>query len=154
NLAAHGVSYAFALLVEAPVIMLMSASTALVEDATSFRRLRSFMYALNGGATALLGLVLLPPVFDALMRDLIGLPDDVARLARGALLLLLPWPAAIGYRRFYQGMLIRAGRTRTVAIGTVLRLAAMATTSLALYAFAALPGALVAAAALSAGVVA
>ena len=34
NLAAHGVAYAFALLVEAPVIMLMSATTALVRPNT------------------------------------------------------------------------------------------------------------------------
>ena len=152
NLAAYGVAFAFALLVEAPVIMLMSASTALVEDATSYRRLRNFTHALNAGSTALLPLVLAPPVYDALMRGLIGLPDEVASLTWGALWLLLPWPGAIGYRRFYQGLLIRAGRTRAVAIGTVLRLAGMATTGVALYAFLDLPGAWVGAASLSAGV--
>ena len=42
NLAAYGVAFAFAILIEAPVIMIMSASTALVEDGPSFRRLRNF----------------------------------------------------------------------------------------------------------------
>ncbi len=37
NLAAYGVAYAFAILTEAPVIMLMSAATALVQDGHSFR---------------------------------------------------------------------------------------------------------------------
>jgi len=51
NLAAHGVAFAFALLIEAPVIMIMSASAALAEDKLSFIRLRNFIYALNGLVT-------------------------------------------------------------------------------------------------------
>jgi hypothetical protein len=152
NLAAHGVAYAFALLVEAPVIMLMSASTALVGDAASYRRLRNFSALLNAGSTALLLFVLVPPVYRAIMTDVLVLPPDVARLTHGALWLLLPWPAAIGFRRFYQGLLIRAGRTRAVATGTVLRLSAMALTGFVLYRFFTIPGAWVGAAALSAGV--
>ena len=42
NLAAYGVAFSFALIVEAPVIMLMSASTALVKDYHSFKKLRNF----------------------------------------------------------------------------------------------------------------
>jgi progressive ankylosis protein len=152
NLAAYGVAYAFAILVESPVIMLMSASTALVEDAQSYRRLRRFATALNALATGLLLLVLVPPVFDALMRQLIGLPPEVADIVYGALWILLPWPAAIGYRRFLHGVLIRSGRTRRVAYGTGLRLGSMAATALGLTATG-LPGAWVGAAALSAGVI-
>jgi Na+-driven multidrug efflux pump len=154
NLAAHGVAFAFAILVEAPVIMLMSASTALVEDARTYRRLRNFANALNAGSTALLLLVLVPGVYHTLMETLIGLPPEVARLTYGALWILLPWPAAIGYRRLLHGLLIRSGRTRLVAIGTVLRLLGMSATALVLFRFFELPGAWVGAAALSTGVVA
>lgn len=152
NLAAHGVAYAFALLVEAPVIMIMSASTALAEDAHSFRRLRAFTYALNAAVTVAMLTLLVPPVFRIVMLDLIAIPGDVADLTYVALWLLLPWPGAIGYRRFYQGLLIRGGRTRLVAYGTVLRLTTMATTALMLYVTIAPPGAWVGAAALAAGV--
>ncbi len=152
NLAAYGVAFAFALLVEAPVIMIMSASTALVEDGPSFRRLRNFTYALNAAITAIMLVLLIPPVFDVVMRDLIALPDEVVRLAYVALWILLPWPGAIGYRRFFQGLLIRDGRTRLVAYGTVLRLVTMAGTALALFFTIAPPGAWVGAAALAAGV--
>jgi progressive ankylosis protein len=152
NLAAYGVAFAFAILIESPVIMLMSASTALVEDATSYRRLRNFANVLNAGSTALLLVVLVPPVYDFLMRSLLGLPDGVVALVYGTLWLLLPWPAAIGYRRFLHGVMIRSGRTRRVAYGTLLRLAGMATTALLLFAGTDLPGAWVGAAALSAGV--
>ncbi len=152
NLAAHGVAVAFAILVESPVIMIMSASTALVSDALSFRRLRNFTYGLNTAITAVMLVALLPPVFTFVMQTLIGLPTEISRLTYGALLILLPWPAAIGYRRFFQGLLIRAGSTRLVAYGTVIRLGTMTTTALVLYLVFAVPGAYAGAGALSAGV--
>jgi len=153
NLAAHGVAFAFAVLIEAPVIMLMSASTALVEDAVSYRKLRNFAIALNVASTALLLVVLLPPVYDFLMRRLIELPPAVADLTYGALWIFLPWPAAIGFRRFAQGVLIRSGRTRLVATGTLIRLGAMSTTGVVVALFTDLPGAWVGASALSVAVI-
>lgn len=152
NLAAHGVAFAFAILIEAPVIMLLSASTALVEDRLTYRRLRNFTWALNLGATLLLLVTLVPAVYDFIMRTAIGLPEPVADLTYGALWILLPWPAAIGIRRFLQGLLIRTGRTRLVALGTVIRLAAMAMVGTVLAVATELPGASVGAGALSAGV--
>ena len=152
NLAAYGVAFAFAIVVEAPVIMLMSASTALVEDAESYRRLRNFTTVLNALASGLLVFVLVPPVYGFLIHSVLGLPAEVARLTYGALWILLPWPGAIGYRRFVQGVLIRSGRTRLVALGTVVRLSSMAATALALHGASSLPGAWVGAAALTVGV--
>ncbi len=152
NLAAYGVAFAFALLVEAPVIMMLSASTALVEDRLSYLRLRNFTFALNGIITAVQLLILIPPVFSFIMRDLIALPEEVASLTYGALWLLLPWPGAIGYRRFYHGVLIRDGHTRLVAVGTAIRLSTMATTGLGLFFLLRPPGAFVGAASLSMGV--
>ena len=70
------------------------------------------------GLSALLTLVqvglLAPPVFDAVSQGL-ALPDEVARLTHGGLLIMLPWTGAIGYRRFRQGLLIRSNLTRRVA---------------------------------------
>ena len=152
NLAAYGVAFAFAILVESPVIMLMSASTALVEDARSYRRLRAFANHLNALSTGLLLLLLVPPVYDLVIRAGLGLPSEVADLVYGALWILLPWPAAIGYRRFIHGVLIRAGYTRRVAYGTGIRLATMAGTGVVL-AGTGIPGAWVGAGALASGVV-
>jgi hypothetical protein len=154
NLAAYGVAWAFALLAEAPIIMLMSASTALVDDALSLQRLRTFAFALIGATTAAMLLLLVPPVYRALMLGVLALPEEVARRTYVALWILLPWPGAIGYRRFYQGLLIRAGRPRLVASGTVVRLTTMMATALALFSTLSLPGAWVGAAALAAGVLA
>ena len=44
NLAAYGIAYSLALIVEAPVIMMMSASTALVKNYHSYIQLKRFTY--------------------------------------------------------------------------------------------------------------
>ncbi len=152
NLAAHGVAFAIAILIEAPVMMIMSAATALVRNRDSYRRLRLFAHGLNAFATALLCILLVPTVFRATALDLLNLPRPVADLTYGALWIFLPWPTAIGYRRFLHGVMIRAGKTRQVAAGTLLRLGAMGGTALVLGRFFDIPGAWVGAASLTAGV--
>ncbi len=154
NLAAYGVAFSFALIVEAPVIMMMSASTALVRDRRSFVALRRFAWMLNAATTAAVVVLVLPPVFDTVARSLVGLPAEVTWRAHLATAILIPWPAAIGYRRFYQGILIRSHLTRRVAYGTVVRLFAMAGTALACFVHGGVEGAAVGACALTAGVVA
>jgi hypothetical protein len=153
NLAAYGVAWAFAILIESPVIMLMSAATALAEDAAAYRKLRNFAVALNVAATTPFAVMLIPAVHDFVMAGVLGLPAAVVRLIYGSLWLLIPWPAAIGYRRFLHGVLIRSGRTRLVAVGTALRIATLVSISLLLFKVTDLPGAWVGAAGLTAGVV-
>jgi hypothetical protein len=88
------------------------------------------------------------------MLDLVAVPQEVADLSYWALWILLPWPGAIGYRRFFHGILIRDGRTRLVALGTGVRLTFMAGTGLALFFLFRPPGAWVGAASLTMGVLA
>ena len=152
NLAAYGVAFSFALIVEAPIIMMMSASTALVTNRFSFLKLRNFTLLLNGGITLVMIILILPPVFPLLAEDLIGLPPEVAHLTHLATALLLPWPGAIGFRRFYQGLLISNNLTRRVAYGTVIRLMSMGVSALIAALMTDLPGAAVGAVALSVGV--
>ena len=152
NLAAYGVALSIALLVEAPVIMMMSAATALVRDRGSYLRLRNFTFALSLGVTLVMGVLALPPIFYPVALELIGLPQQVADLTYRAILLLLPWPGAIGYRRFYQGLLIRSHRTRLIAMGTLIRLFTMVSVSFFLFLESQVSGACVAAVALSSGV--
>ncbi len=152
NLAAFGVAFSFALIVEAPVIMLMSASTAIVKDYFSFKKLRNFTYFLNGTITLFMLVLLVPSIFEFIAIDLIVLPTRVAEITYWAFAALLPWPAAIGYRRFYQGILIRNNLTRFVTFGTVVRLFTMLATTILLFFFINLDGAVIASIALSVGV--
>ena len=152
NLAAHGVAFAMAIIIEAPVIMMMGAATVLVDGRISFLRLRRFTMVLNVLMTLGMLVLVATPAYKLVLQDWIGLDERIAELARGAMALLLPWPAAIGYRRFHQGLLIRSGSTRLVAYGTAVRLTSMTATAAALYLFSDLPGAWVGACALSTGV--
>ena len=143
NLAAFGVAFSFGVLIEAPIIMLMSASTALVKNRDSYTRLRNFSLTLIAICTLIMLIFITPPVFYFIVQRLIGLPENVALLTHQACILLIPWPGAIGYRRFYQGILIRSNLTRRVAYGTVIRLTTMSTTALICYIFFSLNGAMV-----------
>ncbi|MBT8380250.1 MAG: hypothetical protein KJN64_13575 [Ignavibacteria bacterium] len=152
NLAAYGVAFSFALIIEAPIIMIMSASTALVKNLQSFNKLRNFTYAANFLITFLMLVLIIPDVFYFITEMLIGLPSEVSTLTHLATIILLPWPGAIGYRRFYQGILIRNNLTRRVAYGTIIRLVSMSLTAILLFLFTEVEGVVVGAAALSVAV--
>ncbi len=76
-----------------------------------------------GALTTLQVLVALTPLYYLITQGLIGVPGSIAAPVRLGLMILLPWPWAIGHRRFHQGLLIRLGRSPSVRIGTVARLA-------------------------------
>jgi len=153
NLAAYGVAFAFALIVESPVIMMMSASVALVRNEYSFYKLRNFVYSVNLLITLFIIILIISPIFYFLTIELMNLPPEVAVLTHKAVILLIPWPAAIGYRRFYQGIMISGNATRRVAYGTIIRMSSMFFVAVMLISFLKLDGVVVGASALSAGVV-
>ncbi|MFN2168187.1 MAG: hypothetical protein ACK2U9_18240, partial [Anaerolineae bacterium] len=125
NLAAFGVTFSLSLIIESPVIMLMTAATALAGSRRVYRRLLSFTHVLAGSMTALHLLVALSPLFGLIVEGLIGVPAGVAARSRTAFLIMVPWSGAIAYRRLWQGVLIRARRTRVVPLTLVTRLAVL-----------------------------
>ncbi|MDP4175685.1 MAG: hypothetical protein Q8933_17040 [Bacteroidota bacterium] len=153
NLAAYGVAFSFAMIVEAPIIMIMSASTALVKDYHSFKKLKTFTYSLNALITCLIVLFILPPVFNFIAGKVVKLPGEILGLTHIATIILIPWPASIGYRRFYQGILISHNLTKRVAYGTIVRLSSMSLTAVTFFFFTSFPGVIVGASALSCGVI-
>ena len=127
HLAAYGsVVFPVALVVEAPIIMLLAASTALCTHRRAYLQVRRFMRTAGALLTAAHAAVAFTPLFDVVADRLMGIPDDVREPARLGLMIMLPWTGAIAYRRFNQGVLIRFGYGRVVWRGTVVRLAANA----------------------------
>ena len=123
HLAAYGgVVFPLALIIEAPVIMLLAASTALSKDWTSYVFLRRFMFQLSGVLTLLHILVAFTPLYDWVVSGLLGVPEPIREPARIGLMIMTPWTAAIAIRRFQQGVLIRYGKTRSIGLGTACRL--------------------------------
>jgi progressive ankylosis protein len=155
QLAAYGsVVLPLAFVVEAPIIMLLAASTALCGDWDSYRKVRRFMMSAGAVLTCLHALVAFTPLFDYVARRCIGVPEEVAEPARLGLRLLTPWTWSIAYRRFQQGVLIRFEHSRPVSIGTGVRLVSNALVLVIGVAHGGIPGAAVAASAVSVGVMA
>lgn len=149
-----GVVMPVALLIEAPVIMLLSASTALCRDLPSYALVSRLMWRLGLGCSAVHALVAFTPIYDLVVVPLLGVPEPVREPARLGLQMMVPWSIAIAYRRTQQGVLIRAGDPRAVSIGTVVRLVANAVVLAAALAWPTLPGAMVGAISVTFGVMA
>jgi len=124
-LAAYGVAYSIALLVEAPILMLIDASVARSIDRRASSVVRRFTILLGLLVTAIGFVVSATPMYGLIVERLMGIPADVAAWARPTLIVLAFWSAPIGWRRSYQGVLIRANRTAAITIATVVRLAVL-----------------------------
>jgi hypothetical protein len=153
NLAAYGgVVFPLALIIESPIIMLLAASTALSKDWASYRKLWNYMMAAGALLTVLHVLVAFTPLYYVVVAGVLGVPEAIVEPARVGLMIMTPWTWSIAYRRFNQGVLIRFGHSRSVGMGTAVRLTADLTVLLIGLAVGAIPGVVVATAAVAAGV--
>lgn len=128
NYAAWGLTMQLSLLIESPVIMLLATAIALGRDRQAFAALRDFMLALAVFCTLLTALVAFTPLLDTIAGGWMGQPEAVVDAARTPLRWMLLWSAAIAWRRFYQGILVRNGGTGAVTVGTAVRLVCVAAT--------------------------
>ncbi len=125
-LAAYGIAAGLALLVEAPIMMLIDASVAWATDRQVFALLRRFTLILGLLVTAVGLLVSVTPLYPLIVVDWMNIPADVATEARPTLAILSFWPLPIAWRRTHQGVLVRAGQTTIITIATAIRLVALA----------------------------
>ncbi len=153
NLAAYGgIVFPLALIIEAPIIMLLAASTALSKDWKSYTKIRRFMHTTSAALTGLHILVVGTPIYFFVVEKLIGSPAEIIGPARLGLAIMLPWTWSIAYRRFNQGVLIRLGHSVTVGKGTSVRLFANVIVLLIGYLAGTIPGIVVATTAVATGV--
>ena len=155
NLAAFGgIVFPLSLIIEAPVIMLLAASTALSKDMASYNLIRRYMLGAGALLTALHILVAFTPLYYIVVEGIIGAPHAIVEPARLGLMLMTPWTWCIAYRRFNQGVLIRFGHSLTIGLGTLIRLTADICVLTTGYLLWSIPGAAVASAAIAVGVIA
>ncbi len=101
NLAAYGgIVFPISLIIEAPIIMLLAASTALSRDLPSYRKIYKFMMLTGFILTLIHILVAFTPLYYVVVRNIIGSPEEIIEPARIGLMLMTPWTWSIGYRRF------------------------------------------------------
>ncbi len=153
QLAAFGIVQSLEIAIESPVIMLLATSTALATNARNYLTLRRFMVLINILVTVVAVFAAFTPLYRLIVREIMGIPTDIADAAQPGMKIMLFWSAAIGLRRFLQGVLIRHGQTRWIGYGTVVRLFASAGTGIALATFTSLPGVYVASTGLMSGVI-
>ena len=122
NLAAYGVVVSIIMLIDSPVIMLLTLGTAFSHGERSYARILRFSHLLIACFTIVHLLFVFTPLFDLIMQRVVGIPDEISQPSRSALLLMTPWTAAIGYRRLWQGVLIRYHKTKVVPIIIAVRL--------------------------------
>lgn len=123
NLAAYGgIIMPLSFIIEAPIIMLLSASTALCKDMPSYRKIFKFMMITSFALTVLHILIAFTPLYYLVVRNIIGSPEAIIEPARIGLMIMTPWTWAIGYRRFQQGVMIRYNNSQAVWVGTIVRL--------------------------------
>jgi hypothetical protein len=154
NLAAYGgIVFPLALIIEAPIIMLLAASTALSKDYVSYLKLRRFMMVAGGTLTAIHLLVALTPLYYFVVVRILNAPPAIIEPGRIGLILMTPWTWSIAYRRFNQGVLIRFGHSQTISVGTIIRLGADLVVLAIGYSLGSVQGIVVATLAVSAGVI-
>ncbi len=123
NLAAYGgVVFPIALTIEAPVIMLLAAATALSRDWRSYQQLKKITLWMGGILALVHLLVAVTPIYDFIVNVILQVPEAVVEPGRSGLLYLTPWTLAIAYRRFQQGTMIRFGHSKMVGETTAIRL--------------------------------
>jgi len=152
-LAAQGIVMSLSVTIESPVIMILATTTALATSPQAYRVLRRFVLHLNIILTIVAATIaFVDPVYDALVPGLMGIPLPIAQAAQPAMKIMTFWTAAIGWRRFFQGILIRFDKTRHVSYGTGVRLTSITVTMISLAIFSDLSGVVIASCSLMAGV--
>jgi progressive ankylosis protein len=122
NLAAVGVAKAIAIFCESPIIMLLHASNALAPTQASRRALWQFTLIASGAMSLILALTTLPGIFAIVGEGWLGVSPSLSGTIRSTISIVILWPLAIGWRRYFQGLLIHAGQSNAVAQAGIIRL--------------------------------
>jgi progressive ankylosis protein len=84
------------------------------------------MLLAGGGLSLLLTILGLPLVFAAIGTSFLGIPSTLIPTVRTVIWLMILWPLAIAWRRYFQGLLIYSGNADAIARASIVRLLTMA----------------------------
>ena len=152
QLRAWGLTMQLSLCIESPVIMLLASSLAFVHSAETYAVTRKLTIILCWYCTVLTFLAGWTPLLDIVAHGWLGFPMETVEASRNPLRIMLFWSAAIGWRRFLQGILIHQGQAQRLVHGTLLRLTAIFLTTVTMARTVNVGGAAIAATAIMVGV--
>lgn len=143
QLAAFGIVMSLSFTIESPIIMLLATGSALTHHRQALNVLTRFMWGMNAILTVLAILMAFTPLLDFYLGNILGIAQDIIDAVRPAMVIMIPWTAFIGYRRFYQGVMIRSGNSKAVGSGTVIRIIVSGGVAILLGMFSDLSGAMI-----------
>ena len=152
QLRAWGLTMQLSLCIESPVIMLLASSLAFVHSSETYVVTRKLTITLCWSCTILTFLAGWTPLLDMVANRWLGFPMETVDASRIPLRIMLLWSAAIGWRRFLQGILIHQGQAQRLVHGTLLRLASIFVATVTLARLTYIEGASIAASAIMVGV--
>jgi progressive ankylosis protein len=122
NLAAVGVAKTIAIFCESPIIMLLHASNALAPTQSSRQALWKFTLIASGAMSLLMAIIAIPNIFTIVGEGWLGVIPKLIPTVRSVIIITILWPLAIGWRRYFQGLLIHSGQSNAVAQAGIIRL--------------------------------
>ena len=114
--------YPVSLAIEGPIIMLLAASTVLVTDRLAYNKLFQYMVIMSLVLSFIHVLVAFTPLYYILAIDLLNVPEALVEPGKLGLQIMTPWTFMIAWRRLNQGTMIKYGNSKSVAVGTAIRL--------------------------------
>ena len=122
QLAAFGFSFSLALLVEGPVIQMFSAATAVSNNRASYDKLHKIMNFLALETTTVHLILLIPSIFNFVSIKVLNLPVQLEHTAYMCFAIMPTFSMSVGYRRLWQGVMIKKERTDLVPYVMYIRL--------------------------------
>ena len=114
--------YPVSLAIEGPIIMLLAASTVLATDRLAYNKLFQYMVIMSLVLSLIHVLVAFTPLYYILAIDLLNVPEALVEPGKLGLQIMTPWTFMIAWRRLNQGTMIKYGNSKSVAVGTSIRL--------------------------------
>ncbi|MFK7824267.1 MAG: hypothetical protein AB8G05_08920 [Oligoflexales bacterium] len=122
NIASLGIVKSLIVFFESPIIMILHASTALSGHRQSRKYLGMFTFLACLLLSGLLLVLGIPLVFNWFGTHFLGIDEQMLQRTGSMLVVMFLWPAVIGWRRFFQGILIQAGQSRALAKASMMRI--------------------------------
>ena len=107
TLAAWGsLVYPISLVVEGPIIMLLTASLPL-QRLPSYKKLFKYMLVMSVALSLIHIIIAFTPIFYFVAENLMNVPSSIIEPGRVGLQIMTPWTIMIAWRRLNQGVMIK-----------------------------------------------
>ncbi len=140
NLAGYAMMLGLTILMESPVIDLLSTATTFGQNRHNYRLLSKFTWIMMAVVTVVHSAVAFTPLFWVVTEGILNTEHAVAAAARPAMQIMCVWSAFIGWRRYLHGLMIRAGVTKPISVGTLVRVMTVAVVAFGCFKFTQLDG--------------